>query len=111
MNIQMNIYGSIIESLKRFNENLDLYNLAQELGFEYILNPDTGELHHVNSDSFFGSHNLHSANIGNFIGLVNLGTIPAHLLKDGTLLPVYDMYTGNLIGRYSLNKCKHCFQS
>jgi len=89
--------------------NARIHHQFQEFGFEYIVNPDTGELHRVSPDSFLGSHNLAFADLENFIGLTNVGLIPLHLLSDGTLVPVYDIYTGNLIGSYVINKCAHCF--
>jgi hypothetical protein len=33
-------------------KNLSLYQKAQQIGFEYILIPDTGELHRVGLDNF-----------------------------------------------------------
>ena len=87
-----------------------LYRKAQEIGCDYILNPDTGELHIVDPTKFQGSHNLVNANLENFICLYNLYTaVPAHLLRNGTELPVYDSDTDELIGAYLLNKCEHCF--
>ena len=89
--------------------NLDIYNKCNEVGFDYILNPDTGELHRVAIGNFFGSHNLAISDLGSFIGLTNVGTVRVDLLPDNTELPVYDLFTGNLIASYRLNKCKHCF--
>lgn len=90
--------------------NMFLYRKFQAIGFDYILNPNTGELHIVDSTKFYGSHNLENANLENFIGLYNLYTaIPAHRFSNGTELPVYDSDTGELIGTYLLNKCEHCF--
>jgi hypothetical protein len=91
-------------------DNLRLYQKAQEIGFEYILNPDTGELHRVGRANFFGSHNLELADLINFIGLNNIGSIPVHVFRNGTPLPVYDLDTGYLIGSYTLNKCGYCFR-
>lgn len=87
-----------------------LYSSAQEIGFDYILNPDTGELHVVDPEKFYGSHNLVNADLRNFIGLFNLNEAsPAHLLRNGTELPIYDGETGELIDTYILNKCDYCF--
>ncbi len=97
------VYGTLLR-------NALLYRRFQEIGYDYILNPDSGELHIVDPAKFQGSHNLVNANLENFIGLCNLYTaVPAHLLRDGTELPVYDSDTDELIGTYRLNKCEHCF--
>ena len=100
---------NIIELAGRMLRNLRLYNDAGKVGFEYLLNPETGELHRVASDAFWGAHNLAIADLANFCGLVNVGLIPAAAYRDRVQLPVYDVETGQLIGSYSLNKCKHCF--
>lgn len=99
---EFSLYGTILKNLK-------LYNEAREVGFEYILNPDTGELHRVDATSFWGSHNLAIADLHDFIGLANVGLIPAHVFADGTELPVFDLLTGQQVGAYRLNKCRHCF--
>ena len=96
------LFGHVLKNLRVFNE-------FKKLGFDYILNPDTGELHRAKGGTLIGSHNLHLADLENFVGLANLDSMPAHWNFDGTLLPVYDLVTGELIGEYSLNKCKHCF--
>lgn len=90
-------------------KNLEIFNSAKEVGFDYILNPSSGELHSTSVD-FFGSHNLVFADLEGFIGLTNVGLIKATFLPDGTLLPVFDIITGKLIGEYKLNKCRHCFK-
>ena len=82
-----------------------------EVGFEYILNPETKELHHVDPRIFWGSHNLEIADLENFIGLTNVGILPIHYFEDGRGVPIYDLQTRDLIGTYRLNKCKHCFPS
>lgn len=102
---------TIAQLAGRMLGNLRLYTEAQKVGFEYLLNPDTGELHRVASDAFWGSHNLSLSDLHNFIGLVNVGLIPATSYTDGRQLPVYDLETGMVIGSYALNKCKHCFPS
>jgi len=98
----LSLFGTILK-------NLRLYTEAQKVGFEYILNPETGELHHVTSDGFWGSHNLALADLEGFIGLTNYGLLPTHVFRDGTLLPVWDLITGQQVGAYKLNKCRHCF--
>ena len=94
------IFGKILR-------NLQIFNAARKIGFEYLLNPDTGELHRVTSD-FVDSHNLHTSNLGDFIGLTNIGLIDVHRLPEGTAIPVYDLDTGVLLGTYTLKKCGHC---
>lgn len=89
--------------------NIRLYQEAREIGFDYILNPNTGELHRVGLDNFWGSHNLAYSDLDGFIGLTNIGTIPVHLFQDGVELPVYELDTGEFVGTYTLNKCRHCF--
>ena len=99
--VKWKLYGLILK-------NTEIFNKMREAGFDYLLNPETGELHCVKSN-FFGSHNLHIANLEDYIGLTNIGSIPVHYLDDGTLVDVYDLSTGEYIGKYTLNKCKHCF--
>ena len=95
------LYGKIIM-------NYEIYKQFREIGFDYILNPETGELHNVNSN-MFGQHNLQNADMEKFIGLVNIGRIPAEQYNNGTILPIYDLETASLIGEYPLNKCQYCF--
>lgn len=90
-------------------KNLFLFNQAKEIGFDYILNPDTGELHAVSS-SFFSSHNLRFADLSNFIGLTNVGWVNIDLFPEGTEIPVFDLLSGQQLGIYKLNKCLHCFK-
>lgn len=90
--------------------NLQLYREFQQIGFDYILNPTTGELHIVDSSRFYGSHNLETADLENFIGLANLNSaVPAHSFHNGTELAVYDLETGEFIDTYILDKCEYCF--
>lgn len=98
--MNVSLYGKILR-------NLVIFSKAKAIGFDYILNPGTGELHRVSSD-FIDSHNLHLADLGEFIGLTNVGFIDIHRFPDGTQVPVYDLDTGDLLGTYALNKCKHC---
>lgn len=98
----ISLFGTILR-------NLRLYTDAQKVGFEYVLNPATGELHRVATDGFWGSHNLAFADLGSFIGLTNVGVVPAHVFLDGTELSVWDLVTGKQMGTYRLNKCRHCF--
>lgn len=99
-------------NIKLFSKKLrnsKIYREAQEIGFEYILNPMTGELHRVGLDDFLGSHNLEYADLEKFLGLTNLGSIPIHTFRGGIGIPVYDLDTGEFIGNYTLNKCGYCF--
>jgi hypothetical protein len=96
------LYGQILK-------NLRIFHAAQELGFDYLLNPDSGELHKVSGGKLFGPHNLALADLENFIGLANLESIPIHLKFNGSTIPVFDLQTGMKIGEFTLNKCKHCF--
>lgn len=98
----LKLFGRKLENLRRYRE-------FQEIGFDYILNPNTGELHCVGLDDFWGSHNLAYADLNNFIGLTNIGFVPAHVYRDGTSLPLYDLETGELIANYVLDKCQKCF--
>lgn len=96
------LFGHILKNLRVFTE-------FQRLGFDYIVNPETGELHKAFGGTLSGAHNLAIADLENFIGLANLDSIPIHWNFDGTPIPVYDLVTGNFVGEYPLNKCKHCF--
>lgn len=100
--MSLNVLGILLK-------NLNIFNDAKQVGFDYVLNPSSGELHSTSAD-FFGSHNLIIADLEEFIGLTNVGLIKATSLPDGTLLPVFDIITGELIGKYKLNKCRHCFK-
>ena len=95
------LYGLVLKNLKIFQK-------AKEIGFDYLVNPQTNELHRVNG-SFFGSHNLALSNLEDFIGITNLGTIEIHHLPDDTAIPIYDLSTGEYLGDYRLDKCCHCF--
>lgn len=103
--MQYHLYGKILR-------NLELYNDAHKVGFEYIFNPDTKELHRVvEPQNFWGLHNLKFADLENFIGLINVGILPIHYFEDDIGVPIYDLQTRDLIGTYRLNKCGHCFPS
>ena len=93
----------------RFNRRLYDYYLS--VGVNYLINPDTRELHRVGHGYFAGSCHLKIADLENFIGLINVGTLPIHDLEDGMEVPIYDLQTRDLIGTYRLNKCGHCFPS
>lgn len=100
---------SINLRLYRKSENPRLYPKFKQAGDDYIVNESTGELHRVGLENFWGSHNLSRADLNSFIGLTNMGILPAHVFRDGKIFPVYDRETREFIGGYVLNKCKHCF--
>lgn len=79
---------TILKLFGRRLENLRCYREFQEIGFDYILNPNTGELHRVGLDGFLGSHNLAYADLRHFIGLTNVGFVQVHVFEDGTSFPV-----------------------
>lgn len=97
----MDLYGLVLRNFRTFLK-------AGDIGFDYILNPETSELHFVTPLNFLGPHHLSTANLDNFIGLTNVGIIPSHAFEDGTPIPVYDLATGECLGTYILNKCSHC---
>ena len=99
----------ILQMARQISFNHELYDLYIRAGVEYLINPNTGELHRVDPQNFFGSHNLAIADLENFIGLINVGILPAHCFKDDFALPIYDLETDKCIGTYQLNKCRHCF--
>ena len=96
------LYGKRLKNLKNYRE-------FQEVGFDYVLNPVTHELHLVGLYNFLGSHNLEFSNLEDFIGLVNIGVIEIHKLPNGVSIPIHDLETGDLIDEYIINKCVHCF--
>lgn len=96
----MRLYGVV-------QKNLEMYQKAKRIGFEYLLNPGTGILHRITSD-FVDSHNLHTADLGEFIGLTNIGLIELHEFPEGTVVPIYDLFTGELLDTFTINKCSHC---
>ncbi len=95
--------------LNKVLRNLSIYRYFQSKGFDYIVNPDTGELHDVKTNKFGGSHQLKIANLKEFIGITNLGEIPMHSCQDGVDIPIVDLESPDLLCTYPLNKCKFCF--
>lgn len=101
-NLMKRLYGKQLKNLK-------IYREFQDIGFDYILNPVTQELHLVGLNNFLGSHNLIFSNLEDFIGLVNIGVVEIHRFRDGITVPIYDLETGDLIAEYAINKCLYCF--
>ena len=108
-----NLYVYPLKGLRLFAKkggyNEMLFCQGQEEGYDYLINPKNGEMHRCKGGKLEGSHNLVSADLDEFYWVVNLGIVSAHLLFDGTELPFYDIQTGNLLGKYVLKKCGHCF--
>ncbi len=108
--LAMGSIHDIIEANRIFGvilRNIEIFMNAKRIGFEYLLNPETGKLHRVTSD-FIDSHNLHTADLENWIGLTNIGLLDVHDFPEGTEVPVYDLHSGNLLGNYAIDKCEHC---
>lgn len=106
----------ILEELKKRGislKNLLLYKtFKEELGCDYILNPETEELHSAQLPigKFIGPDNLHGeAKLERFIGLYDVGNIPVSELTNGTPVDIIDLNTGAQIGEYILNKCAVCY--
>jgi hypothetical protein len=89
--------------------NLRIYREFQQAGFDYIVNPATGELHDIRTDNFYGSHNLTIADLGSFIGITNIGILPIDRYRDGVPIVIYDLNSLEPIETYTLNKCNFCF--
>jgi hypothetical protein len=113
LNRRLTLWGEAqigLETLEaKIRVNQIRYRKFQRDGFEYILNPDTDELHDIRTEKFSGSHNLEIANLENFFGITNIGTIPIHSHLDGTEIPLYGLRTDGFPEIYRLNKCKFCF--
>ncbi|WP_375473540.1 hypothetical protein [uncultured Nostoc sp.] len=94
----------------KLSRNIQQYQDFVNNGYNYILNPESGELHLVGLNNFRGSHGLASANLEEFWGIYNLDDdIPIHFFPDGTEISLYWYDTDELIGNYTLKKCKYCF--
>ena len=99
---KLRIFGTMLK-------NLALFTMADIIGFDYILNPESNELHKVEEGTFLGAHNLSVAHLGKFIGITNAGSLNIEALQEGTEIPITDLLTGKEIGIFTLNKCGHCF--
>ncbi len=88
--------------------NHRLFTEFGNVGFDYIWNPDTNELHSTTSDAFWNNCNLRYANLRDFIGISNIGVIPLHDLPNNFEVPAIDLITGEDLGTLTINKCGHC---
>jgi predicted phosphodiesterase len=95
--------------LNKFLRNARIYRYFKERGFDYIVNPDTGELHNVKTGRFGGSHQLKIAKLEKFIGLTNMGKIPIHSCQNEKEIAILDLESLDLLCTYSVNKCQFCF--
>lgn len=91
----------------RFNRRLYDFYICTEV--EYLINPDTDELHRVDLNYFEGPHNLATAHLQDFIPCNNVGSPPVHRFSDGEEVLLFSSQTRNQIGTYQVNKCRHCF--
>jgi hypothetical protein len=89
--------------------NLHLFNQFVKKGYDYILNPSTGQLHKAIGGSPWGSHDLVFADLRQILGLYNLQRFPIHLNFDGVRVPIFDEITGRYLCTFPINKCGHCF--
>ena len=98
----------ILQMVRQIRFNRKLYDFYVRAEVEYLINPDTDELHRVHPDYFGGSHNLATAHLENFIPCNNVDYPPVHLLDNGEEVLLYDFLLDELIC-YQLDKCKYCF--
>ena len=96
-----------LQMLRQIRSNRELYCFYFLNGVEYLINPNTGELHRVRPGYFGGSHNLATAHLQDFIPCNNVDYPPIHHLSDGEEVLLFR--TLNLICTYRINKCRHCF--
>lgn len=100
------LYGEYLRK-----KNVEMFLTFKKMGFDYILNPETKELHKVGTvKEFLGSHNLDKANLQNFIGLKDIGDTSIYNLPEGAEYDVYDLVKRNFICKLTVNKCGHCFK-
>ncbi len=94
---------------RKRRENLRRYQKFQANGYYYIYNPHTQEWHDIINGEFEGSHNLDLANLEDFIGIWDIGSIPIHRCNDGERIKIYELGSRRLLDILTLNRCKHCF--
>jgi hypothetical protein len=90
-------------------KNVLIYSELKRQGWQYILNPDTDELHDLQRGNYVGSHNLRSANLERFFPIVDAGQISIRDIKDGEEIELYDFDTGQFLRNYVVKKCDYCF--
>ena len=105
----MLIYENLESQACRIRLNRKLYDFYVRAEVEYLINPDTDELHRVHPDYFDRPHNLATAHLQDFIPCNNVGISPVHLLDNGEEVLLYDFLLDELICRYQLDKCEYCF--
>ena len=103
------IRAELESQARRIRLNRKLYDFYIRAGVEYLLNPDTDELHRVHPDYFDRPHNLATAHLQDFIPCNNVGISPVHLFDNGVEVPFYISLLDELICRYQLDKCEYCF--
>lgn len=99
-----------LQMLRQIRSNRELYCFYFLNGVEYLINPNTGELHRVRPGYFGGSHNLATAHLQDFIPGKIVDYPSVHLLPNRTELHFLKFLTNELIC-YQLNKCEYCFPS
>ena len=108
----MLIYENLESQERRIRLNRILYDFYIDAEVEYLINPNTDELHRVARDYFERPHNLATAHLQNFIPCNNVcypPVRPVHLFSDGEEVLLFPFQTRNLICTYRINKCRHCF--
>lgn len=108
----MLIYENLESQARRIRLNRRLYDFYIRAGVEYLINPDTDELHRVRPGYFDRPHNLATAHLQDFIPCNNVGISPVrpvHLFSDGEEVLLFNFRTRKLIRTYRINKCRHCF--
>ena len=105
----MLIYENLESQARRIRLNRKLYDFYVRAEVEYLLNPDTDELHRVHPDYFDRPHNLATAHLQDFIPCNNVDYPPVHHFSDGEEVLLFNFRTRNLIRTYRINKCRHCF--
>ena len=95
---------------RRFNiKNALIYSKLKKEGWQYILNPDTDELHDLQRGNYSGAHNLRNADLEEFIPIVDAGEISIRDVKDGEEIDLYHFDTGQFFRTCVVRKCNYCF--
>ena len=98
----------ILQMARQIRLNRRLYDFYIRAGVEYLINPDTDELHRVGRGYFGGPHNLKTAHLENFTPCNNVGCLQVHRLPQDKKVPVVEFFSNKLIW-YQLDKCEYCF--